>query len=53
THQLLPIYGRTYESFTKIKSTFESYAEDYLPCLRKFDTGVNQLIQTLNEIRDA
>ncbi|CAJ0923736.1 unnamed protein product, partial [Mesorhabditis belari] len=42
-----------HESFTKIKSTFESYAEDYLPCLRKFDTGVNQLIQTLNEIRDA
>ncbi|CAJ0936382.1 unnamed protein product, partial [Mesorhabditis belari] len=41
-----------HESFTKIKSSFESYAEDYLPHLRKFDAGVNQLIQTLNEFPD-
>ncbi|CAJ0923691.1 unnamed protein product, partial [Mesorhabditis belari] len=46
-------YRKKHESFAKIKSTFESYAEDYLPCLRKFDTGVNQLIQTLNETADV
>ncbi|CAJ0953844.1 unnamed protein product, partial [Mesorhabditis belari] len=38
-----------HESFTKIKSNFESSAENYLPHLRRFDGEVKQLIQTLNE----
>ncbi|CAJ0927026.1 unnamed protein product, partial [Mesorhabditis belari] len=42
-----------HESFTKIKSNFESSAENYLPHLRRFDAEVKQLIQTLNEIPDV
>ncbi|CAJ0953783.1 unnamed protein product, partial [Mesorhabditis belari] len=42
-----------HESFTKIKSKFESSAENYLPHLRKFDGEVKQLIQSLNETPDV
>ncbi|CAJ0924667.1 unnamed protein product, partial [Mesorhabditis belari] len=38
-----------HESFTKIKSKFESSAEKSLPHLRKFDAKIRKLIQTLNE----
>ncbi|CAJ0953636.1 unnamed protein product, partial [Mesorhabditis belari] len=41
-----------HESFTKIKSKFESSAENYLPHLRKFDKEVKELIQTLDETPD-
>ncbi|CAJ0953664.1 unnamed protein product, partial [Mesorhabditis belari] len=41
-----------HESFTKIKSKFESSAENYLPHLRRFDAEVKQLIQTLSETSD-
>ncbi|CAJ0953884.1 unnamed protein product, partial [Mesorhabditis belari] len=39
------------ETFTKIKSNFESSAENYLPHLRRFDAEVKQLNQALKEIR--
>ncbi|CAJ0927028.1 unnamed protein product, partial [Mesorhabditis belari] len=42
-----------HESFTKIKSKFESSAENYLPHLRRFDAEVKELIQTLNETPDV
>ncbi|CAJ0952964.1 unnamed protein product, partial [Mesorhabditis belari] len=42
-----------HESFTKMKSKFESSAENYLPHLRRFDSEVKQLIQTLNETHDV
>ncbi|CAJ0953868.1 unnamed protein product, partial [Mesorhabditis belari] len=46
-------FGEKHESFTKIKSKFESSAENYLRHLCKFDAEVKQLIQTLNESPDV
>ncbi|CAJ0945657.1 unnamed protein product, partial [Mesorhabditis belari] len=44
---------KRHESFTKIKSKFESSAENYVPHLRKFDAEIKQLIRTLNETPDV
>ncbi|CAJ0949781.1 unnamed protein product, partial [Mesorhabditis belari] len=42
-----------HESFTKMKSKFESSAKRYLPHLHDFDTEIKELIQTLNEFPDV
>ncbi|CAJ0944858.1 unnamed protein product, partial [Mesorhabditis belari] len=39
-----------HKSFATLKTHFENTAEKYLPCLRKFNTEIKEMIETLDKV---